>query len=169
MVSVSVEVDDHSAQVALNHTSNAVTSTSLAEFLRTDAVDWLQARAQNRFSAEGDDASGFWKPLKWPTENFREAMGVERAHPINKRTGKLEDFVTSSRGMVAPRGQGAALMWPGPAGDPILEGKLQTAQKGKRKPNTVARPVVAANQIDVYGLQSAMAAWIEERTGAVFG
>lgn len=168
MIDLEFELDDGDVQVQLNHASNALTSPSLAEFLRTDAVEWLQGRAQRRFDSEGDDASGKWAALKWPTENFREAMGVDRQHPINKRTGSLEEFVTGSRGVVAPRGQGAALIWPGPAGDPILEGKFATAQKGKRKPNTVARPVAAVSQIDVAGLESALSAWMGVRTGMEF-
>lgn len=147
----SVYVNDRAVQAAVVAWELALSQASLALWLKTGAVDVLQRRADDRFAAEGDDASGKWADLKPATEDIRDALGFPRSHPINVREGKLEDWLLDNPGSIRMFGaKSAELTWPGPAPlrDEIID-KFEVAQKGIAFPRTVARPVAAVNEVDL--------------------
>lgn len=161
-----VVVDDFDTQEALRKTSRSISPTSLGAWLATDAARLMREAAQDRFTNEGDASSGGWAPLKWPTQNIREALGYDREHPINVRTGNLRDWVINNTGSVNVTGYGSRLTWPtGTTGDPELQRKYRTAQRGKARPPTVPRPVVALGLNDVPFMRSSLLAWVVTRGG----
>ena len=124
----------------------------MAAFLGAEVGPYLQRRAAARFKTEGDSASGKWAPLLPATQNIRATSPgwqVGPAHPINKRTGELEAWVTQGQWAAMSHPEGASLRYPSNAPNGELAEKVQTAQKGKSKPRTVARPVLAVDETDV--------------------
>lgn len=141
---------------------------SFALFLETVAHPIILKRAQDRFAREGDDASGKWGALSDVTARFREWQGVPGYHPINKRTGNLESWLMSANPDVDMTMSGAEYIWPGdmPNSDLTTE-KFETAQLGKSKPATEARPVVAANVNDLRLIYDALGLWLNDEISKV--
>lgn len=162
---INIVVDDKDVLGAIEKTLGAVSPISLEAFLREEAVLWLQDRAQDRFSSEGDDASGKWKPLSWSTNNQRIALGFPPVTPINVRTGILENWLIHNEGQYRPTVSGASMSWPGPVTDGELGTKFAAAQKGKSSPPTPARPVVAANEFDLEMLLNGVVQWVTDLAG----
>lgn len=135
----------------------ALSGPMLSAFLGTQMLPYLQERAQRRFSNEGDSASGMWAPLKESTVNIREAEGFPGPHPINKRGGQLERWITGAGADFAADPEGALMMWPKAASTGKLKDKITTAQRGG--PRTVPRPVVAVDMADMAFLMSAFSMW----------
>ena len=162
MAEVRISVDDSDARLALTSKTHAVSSVSLAQFLRSQAVPWFQDRADARFATEGDDAVGNWLPLKHPTQAIRRAAGYGATGPINVRTGQLEDFVTGSSGDVRSTANTASLKWPDETPQGELGRKIRTAQRGRKGANTLARPVIGMNQIDAAYLTNSLMGWIAD-------
>lgn len=159
---VKVTTDDSKVKTILERTEGALSPLSLSAFLREEGLQFLRERADVRFGQEGDDASGPWPALAWPTVQIRQSKGFPGEHPINVRTGSLKQWITSSRGAVTQTGTGAAASWPG-EGTPLQEEKLATAQGKKR--GVPARPVLAANELDLYVLTSGVAHWVADLAG----
>jgi len=138
------------------------------QFLRGPVVTTLQLRASERFAAQGDDASGKWAPLRWPTEQIRAFQGFGPKWPINIRTGDMRDWLLGDGGEVrAYRGGHARVNWPNkPSGE--LGEKYSTAQKGNKKKNTVARPIVAMNAADSTLVRTEFSAWLQGQGGLTF-
>lgn len=126
----------------------STTSTHMMGFLIERETPYLKERAIQRFHNEGDDAVGMWAPLKEATKNIRSSMGFSPDHPINVRTGGLEDFITKGEPEVMATGNVAVLMMPGPSSGHMLD-KLRVAQIGSDVPNTVPRPVVGLDHSDL--------------------
>jgi len=148
---INIEVEKEDVVAVLDRMRSIFQPVTLQEFLRVGPTKTLQARAQARFDAEGDQASGKWAPLRFSTVAIRDRAGFPGANPINKRTGELESFMTSSTGVTMSDGDGAILVWPSSPGGELFE-KLNTAQRGKPKQAnfgaTVPRPVVAVDETD---------------------
>lgn len=168
-MSISLIGDVHGVQRMMEHLDTALNPVAIAGFLGAKVMPYLTARAQNRFSNEGDDVVGGWRPLSAATENFRStgrAQGmwaVGDAHPINVRTHELERYVTSGTGVVAPNPSGAILQYPNPSNvrTPELREKLRTAARGKAQPNTPPRPVLGVNERDMAFLLLSLASHIK--------
>ena len=128
----------------------ALTGAGLSIFVSTRLRQWLQERAEARFVAEGDDASGKWKPLSDTTNKIRESLGYPAAHPINVRTGELKRYVESGKGDVGIDGFGVTYRWPGGPVTPGIEKKMVGAQMGTGR--QTARPVAAVNITDAAGV-----------------
>lgn len=173
-VSVDITVDAKDVDHLLSAFANAISPMSLEMLLSGGVADALRFRAQNRFTTEGDSASGNWAALRPATEEIREFFGYPRAHPINTRSGELRRFVGQSHGTARPAVDGAELTWPGPAGGDV-EDKLKVAQKGSprgsnpwfRTARTPQRPVVAVDQADLAEILLAVGRHLEDamRTG----
>lgn len=151
-----VKVDTRNAEELLLRVNTALNPTALSEFLIGDVGPWLQERGRQRFAQEGDDVSGKWAPLQDSTQRIREAgqqagfWTVGPEHPINKRTGELEDYITHGVGTTIPWSSGSSLVFPDPSPMPKdLRAKLKTAQRGSPNPRTVARPVLGLNEQDL--------------------
>lgn len=165
---VDITVDDKDVDHMLTAFTNAVSTVSLEALLSGGIADALRYRAQNRFTSEGDSASGKWAALRPVTEEIRDFFGYPRAHPINYRSGELRRFVGQSHGAVAPMPDGAAMIWPSLASGDVEE-KLKVAQRGSprgsnpwfRTARTPPRPVVAVDQVDVAELLVAVGHHLE--------
>lgn len=144
----------------------ALAPPSLGTFLASKVHPILQVRAQNRFREEGDDVSGKWLALSPYTENIRRSMGYGAAHPINRRTGRLENYITNSPSNIQVTAAGARLRFPGTAPTGELFEKVETAQVGiqggKRSQGAVpARPVLGVNERDLELILVALATHIQ--------
>lgn len=148
MIDVKVFVQDNEVQRVLNMVEDRVNPAALMVFLDTTIDPYLRGRARQRFASEGDAASGKWAPLAEATQNIRDSQGYGATGPINHRTGALENYILNTDGTVQNIGIGAQLTLPGPTNDPLLASKFKTAQQGKKKPQTPARPVLALDLTD---------------------
>src|SRR5687768_2482194 len=103
-------------------------------FLSGVVSPFIRERARARFSEEGDDVTGRWRPLADSTVDIRSRMDlpISGEHPINRRTDDLYDHITASPDDVFPIPGGAQLTYPGVAATGWLEEKVKTAQSGKR-------------------------------------
>lgn len=160
---INVKVDATDAIIDFTRVQIGLSGPSMASWLHTVASPILQERAQARFLSEGDAASGNWAELKWPTVQIRNGRWgfAGGRHPINVRTKELLSFVVENQGDLAFNADAAVLLWPTePSGE--LADKYNTAQKGRKDPPTVPRPVVAWDETDLVLLLSGMSQWIDE-------
>lgn len=129
-LAITVVGDDAGVQAMLMALDTALNPVAIAGFLSGVVDPFIRQRAGERFRTEGDDASGAWAPLAPATQNIRSQMGYGAAHPINRREGELEYYVTETDGGVKVHPFGATLMYPAsyPGGD--LGEKLMGAQMG---------------------------------------
>lgn len=127
----------------------ALNPAAIAGFLSGVIEPYIQGRAKDRFAQEGDDAVGAWEPLKPATHAIRAQQGYPPDHPINRRTGQLEDYITNSPGRLTVHALGATLTMPGSPPTGELRDKVVTAQQGRDNPRTVARPVMGLNETDL--------------------
>lgn len=141
---------ERGVQQMLDAIDSSLSPVGLAAFLYGPVGNWIKQRAADRFKEEGDDVTGRWAPLQQATVEIREGMGFEGEHPINKRTGELEAYITQGEiGVVTSPGVGV-LKYPQnePASSGLRE-KMKTAQQGRANPSTVARPVLGMNENDL--------------------
>lgn len=156
-----VVVDSRDVEAMLARAASAVSGPSLALFMRASADPYLRRRAQERFASEGDAAvGGGWRPLRESTAQIRTELGYRPRHPINRRTGELEEFITGGVGSVVSEPQGAMLTRPArqPAGE--VRDKLETAQRGRDDPHTLPRPVLGLDTIDLQAVMVSLEAHI---------
>jgi|KBSMisStaDraftv2_1062788.scaffolds.fasta_scaffold593758_2 hypothetical protein len=168
-MSIQLIGDVAGVQKMFEHLDSALNPIAIAAFLGAEITPYLQARAKARFSGEGDDVVGGWRPLSAVTENFRatgRAQGmwaVGDAHPINVRTHQLEQYITSGIGNVSPTPSGAILQYPNPSRvTRTLREKIKTAQQGKAQPRTPPRPVLGVNERDMTFLLLSLASHIKK-------
>lgn len=142
--------DAQQVNAMLERLSSALSGPMLIGFMGS-VGEYLQSRARSRFASEGDDVSGAWHPLSDVTQHFRETQGFPASHPINKRTGDLEVYITQSSYSVTPNPLGATTTYPsgGAKTQGWLREKIKTAQTGKASPATEARPVLGMNERDL--------------------
>jgi hypothetical protein len=149
MLNIQFVIDDKDLNRTLHGLETAHTPQALAKFMTRTVGPYLQERARLRFRNEGDDVSGKWAPLSQTTNAFRESSGFPPDHPINQRTHRLEQYITGTRAGVAPTTDGAQLTFPAVPPDGVMAKKVATAQYGKAKPRTPARPVLGINETDI--------------------
>lgn len=128
----------------------------MVPFMETVMGPHLAERAKERFASEGDDAVGQWAPLRSATVAIRQSEGFGGSHPINRRTGELENWVTKSGWNAIPAGSDTVLSFPGRTPTGELLQKVETAQRGRSKPRTVARPVLGVSMVDLGFLQTSL-------------
>lgn len=167
-IAVQAFVTHNDADDMLRAIDKALEPVSMSAFLRSQMLPELRRRARARFGNEGDEASGPWAELRPATVDIREAMGYPGEHPINRRSGALERWVTGADAAVAGYstgdGTGAQMTWPATEPTGTLGKKYRTAQKGRpnqreKSPTTVPRPVVAVNQADMNFFTTAWSIW----------
>lgn len=151
----------------LNHLDSALSPEGLALFLHGAVEPWLLQRATSRFHNEGDDAVGKWAPLQPSTMEFRENDGHGASHPINKRTGELENYITGVGADTTSLPGLATLTFPDPDTkmSPALQQKMKTAQEGRSNPRTVARPVLGLGEKDLVTVLTQLAFHVREWKG----
>lgn len=156
-VRIIVDVDSDNVEQMLARTTMALSTVGMFAFLSGPVTTWLKERAEDRFAAEGDDVSGKWLPLEPYTEQVRSAGGYGAAHPINRRTGELENYITQSGGDVISAAGFSQLTFPGDAPSAREATKVATAQIGATFPATPARPVLGMNEVDLAFVLAALA------------
>lgn len=160
-VSLNITIQSERVDRALLALGLKLEPQNLAMFMRTTVDPFLTKRIEQRFRNEGDDAVGKWSPLSRTTEDIRASMGYGRAHPINHRTGELERYVRGTKGTTGVFGDGAVLVRGGPTSGSAGE-KFKTAQKGKAKPKTPPRPVLALGATDLAFTLAALFNYVED-------
>jgi len=157
---ISYTVYDEEVQRVMDRLMYQLSPVGLSNFLGLEVGPWLRTRASDRFFDEGDDVSGPWAALSEVTQEIRESstdFSVGGSHPINKRTGELEEYVTGSYARFWPTTMGATVRYPGaPSSKKSLRDKMKTAQEGKIYPRTVPRPVLGVNETDLIFVQTAL-------------
>jgi hypothetical protein len=161
MSDVNVIVDSREVEKALADLATLFSNEGLTAFMGTIVAPYLAKRAKERFASEGDDVVGKWFPLTPYTKNLRREQGFGEG-PINRRTGELENWVTSGTFFPYPAGGGVTMRYPRDKPTGELRKKVQTAQGGKVKPRTPPRPVVGVNEIDLGFVTSALALAAQE-------
>lgn len=142
-----VDFDGGDVEALLSRLDVLLSPAALAEFFLGGMVEpYLLSRIENRFEEEGDDVTGGWAPLREATQAIRASQGFGAAHPINRRTGEMLQFLMHGA-KNTPTAYGASLQIPDrePMGE--LFDKIQTAQMGKER--TVPRPVLGMNLTDL--------------------
>jgi len=162
-----ITVDASGPQRMLRKLDLALTSSGLQIFLGTAVGPYLKKRASDRFASEGDDVTGKWAELLPATQAIRQ-MGqwpVGASHPINRRSGELENWVTKSNVLAVPTSTGAALQYPRDAPKGELRKKVKTAQEGGQAPNarnpTVPRPVLGVNETDLAAISQMLIFYLD--------
>jgi hypothetical protein len=157
--------DSRQVEQMLDRMNSAISPIGLMSFLGVKVDPYLRSRMEARFADEGDDVTGAWAPLKQVTQDIRAHQGFPPAHPINRRTGELEQYITASANFLGPIGdQGAILRLPGdPPASKSLKKKVTTAQKGDNR--TVARPVLGMNEKDLAFVLGALAFHVTDGYG----
>lgn len=153
-----INIIDNDVSEALNKLYLLLAPAGMMFFLHSTMGPYLRGRARDRFAKEGDDAVGKWQPLAPSTVTIREESGFGGPHPINRRTGELENWVVDGGWNSYPTGFGASLQYPKrrPSGE--LAKKVTVAQKGQKlKPVTPARPVLGVGETDIIFFQAALA------------
>jgi hypothetical protein len=148
-------------QAMLTRLENKLLPPNIGAFLKGSVEPFLEMRAQQRFAGEGDDVSGPWAPLQPATQVIRASQGYGADHPINRRTGQLENYIANSGGAVSFNPAGATLTYPGAPASGELADKVQTAQVGRTNPSTVPRPVLDMNNNDLLAVLTATALYIQ--------
>lgn len=161
--------NDRGVQRMLEIVDSSMSAVGLAAFLYGSVGPWVMSRAEERFKQEGDDVTGKWAPLMPRTQEIRESYGFGGSHPINKRTGELEDYITQGQVSVVTSPGVGILRFPGnPPNSPSLREKMKTAQQGRANPSTVARPVLGLNEKDLIAVMELLAFHIQH-TGSIMG
>ena len=142
----------------LNQIDSAMSPVGLAAFLHGSVQPWLIERAKSRFANEGDEVVGKWLPLSEATVSIRESSGFEGSHPINRRTGELEAYITGSGVDVVAAPGVATLRFPGRnTPTKAVREKMSTAQRGRSNPKTPPRPVLGLGEKDLATVMTTLA------------
>lgn len=153
MTTVIVDIQAKSVEDVMLLLGRKLASPALGGWMREGVEPILQKRATDRFGREGDDASGRWAQLSDATVEIRAGLGFGGAHPINLRTGELENLITQGNGTIEAGEDSVTLTYPG--NDQVngeLEDKIRHAQLGgiSDAGNTYpARPVLAVSSTDL--------------------
>lgn len=137
-----------------------LSSVGLSLFLKTVVDPFVRNRIEQRFISEGDDVSGKWHPLTAATALIRTQKGFPPDHPINVRTGLMRQFLVGTPGDVRASGPLVTLTHPPPTADGLMTQKISTAQAGKSRPQTPARPVMGLNTNDALFITSELTAYL---------
>ena len=161
---VEMQMTGDAKQVAhmLNRLYVSIDPTMLTLFLGSTVETYLTKRAQNRFRSEGDSAvGGPWEQLHEATWAYRSAQGYGSQHPINIRTGEMENYIVGTPGRAYPHSLGATLIYPGTPPKGELKKKVETAQIGRSaRPVTDPRPVLGMDETDLTAVLTSLSLYI---------
>lgn len=168
-VDIAIIGDDAGAHAMINALSGALAPAKLGRFATDRIVPWLERRAIGRFANEGDDAVGGWAPLMKRTQDIRSQLGFGAEHPINRRTGELEEFITTGGADIMAAEDGLVVQFPRAPSNGELYTKLATAQMGKSDPRTLPRPVVGLSATDLGYVLTELALHVTEEVHLTTG
>jgi len=161
---VEMQMTGDAKQVAhmLNRLYVSIEPAMLAFFLGSTVETYLTKRAQNRFRSEGDSAvGGPWEQLHEATWAYRSSQGYGSQHPINIRTGEMENYIVGTPGRAYPHSLGATLVYPGTPPKGELKKKVETAQVGQsHRPITDPRPVLGMDETDLTAVLTSLSLYI---------
>lgn len=161
ILDVMIFAEHKSVKYQMNKIMKAISPTGIAGFLGGPVHQNLQRRASRRFKAEGgSEVGGSWAPLRPSTMEIRQNMGFPPSGPINRRTGRLEEYITGTPPNISVGPWGGGLLFPGGRMDREILEKVGTAQAGKSDPSTPARPVLGMNHEDMAQTLTALGYWI---------
>lgn len=166
MIDLQIDLDHKDALLVVWGVAQATSPHSLVTFLETYMEQRIQTRAQERFDKESAldiGKGGSWEELKPSTVDYREAQGFPGQHPINRRTGELERYITQSDADTRMTATGATLRYPGSRATGELGKKVYVAQAGWRFPETPARPVLGWGASDLSFASWSLYRWILEQ------
>lgn len=171
-IRIDIVGDNSGVEEMMKVIDTSLSAVALAGFMSGVVGPYLQSRAADRFEGEGDDVVGAWAPLASVTVDIRANQGYGGAHPINRRTDELRDYIVNGP-MATPSlpGVGTDLIMPGKPPQGELVDKLVHAQRGgvsdsgKEFP---ARPVLGMNERDLAFVLLALATHVE-KTGSAMG
>src|SRR5690242_15334688 len=127
---VEILVDKRQVERYMRAITETLQGNNLMLFHQIATQPILRNRAKDRFAREGDAVSGPWAALRESTQDIREHKGYGPSHPINKRTGELEDYITNGRNQFTYGADFANFFMPG-RGSRTAREKFRTAQQGK--------------------------------------
>lgn len=162
-IRVTFVTDIKSVEVLFKSMQYSLSPVGLATFMSQVVDPYLRRRAHERFASEGDDATGRWIPLKSSTVAIRTELGFPGAHPINRRTGQLERFITERPGRIGQAGAFTTLTLPDSVPSGELGKKFVAAQTGRvpgRKEHA-ARPVLKLSERDMISVVTDLAFFIQ--------
>jgi hypothetical protein len=167
---IEITGDDAGVKAMLDHVDYMTSPLQMSAWLVEEVGPWIRERAEHRFQSEGDDMSGPWAALAPMTQLIRAThpdWGVGPDHPINRRTGELEDYIVNSGWRTVVEGMGVvSLMYPGEKPTGELLKKVRTAQKGKpasgSQSATPPRPVLGLTESDFAWIVESLAYRIQE-------
>lgn len=158
--------DATGVQAMLMRLDMALSPPELGRFMNSMVDPWLRERTALRFRAEGDDVSGKWLPLQASTERIRVRDGYPPSHPINRRSGRMEDYLVGTASTVSAYNGGAKLVYPGSAAQGETRDKVRVAQLGEQNQGkginpTPPRPVLGMNERDLEAILVGLARHIQ--------
>lgn len=160
MVRLDIDVDDSRVELMFARLDTVLSAPGIAAMLAGPVDEYIQLKAKQRFANEGDDAVGKWAPLSPATQAIRSQQGYGASHPINRRTGELERYITETPGQATPiPGVGAILDAPGHGATGALKKKVTGAQKGEK--TAPPRPVMGLSAADGLAVTLILAETIE--------
>lgn len=152
-------------EVLLRRLDTALNPAGIAGFLGGEVDPYLRKRMKDRFLNEGDDVVGGWAPLSLATQDIRSDAGYGAAHPINVRTGEMEDYITNSPHNLQVEPWGASLTLPGKPPTGEMKDKVERAQFGDNA--APPRPVLGMNERDLAFVLLGLGGWIKKSVGRV--
>lgn len=161
-VNIFMQAEDKTLRAMMTRLETSLAPAGIGAWLGGAVSPYLAKRAKNRFQSEGDDVTGKWEPLSGPTQHIRESQGYGAAHPINHRTGRLEQYITGSPNRISIHSLGATLTFPGKAPVGEMHTKVKTAQRGKLDPRTPPRPVLGVNETDLLAVMTSLSLYISQ-------
>lgn len=168
-VLVDIQVHEDDVMRMLNNAELYFSPLGMMGLLTSTVSPYVRQRIRNRFEQMGDDVTGPWLPLAPATQEIRQNSNLPIAgdRPINRRTDAMYDYLTSSPDSVFPLGSsGAQLTYPGNLpSNPWTAEKVKTAQAGKVKPNTPARPVLGLGIQDLVFVISSIGVGLSRAAG----
>jgi hypothetical protein len=162
---VQILVEEKQVEALLGKLDTALNPVAIAAFLGATVDPHIRRRARDRFQAEGDDAVGKWLPLTPATQQIRAQMGYGASHPINVRSGQLQDYIVDAPNQIQVSPIGATLIMPGPAPTGQLADKVRTAQRGSPDGRTPPRPVIGMSEQDLAFVLTALGGYIQKAGG----
>lgn len=163
-IDIDLTGDSQYVDKMINHLDQKIGPQGLTAFLAMTVFPYLIQRAKERFQDEGDDVVGKWTPLAPATEVIRQQMGYGGSHPINRRTGELERYITqgSVTASVQASPLGAFLQHPASPPSGKLKSKVKTAQQGDPSfgRGVPPRPVLGMNEVDLGYIMTALAFYV---------
>jgi hypothetical protein len=157
----------NSIEALLQDFEDTMSSESLADFMSKNVYPYLRDQSLDRFETEGDETTGKWAALSDASERWRRWDGVG-TDDINRRTGKLEEFIRQAVPTIVRGADSAILQYPGGMpGDKYTAQKYRVAQRGqaagvdkRRQPKTPPRPIVAVGAEEFGVVQSRLEQFI---------